>query len=122
IPIGGEDLDLYQGLPRLLAATGSEPFETVQQGEAVTEHPEPGEVVWCDDRGVTCRRWNWRQGPRTMVTDSSRNIWLLLEALGPMSRESLEAAGAHLSQVIRALCPDAEIDTTYFAPAAATAD
>ena len=31
----------------------------------VVEHPEVGEVVWRDDAGVTCRRWNWRQAPRT---------------------------------------------------------
>ncbi|MER8772928.1 hypothetical protein NKH63_30220 [Mesorhizobium sp. M0960] len=50
----------------------------------VTEHPEPGEVIWCDDAGVTCRRWNWRQGRRTMVTVDTRAMWLVLEALGPM--------------------------------------
>ncbi|MER9832252.1 phenylalanine--tRNA ligase beta subunit-related protein [Mesorhizobium sp. M0134] len=66
VPIGGEDLDLYQGVPRLLIAKGAEPFDTIQQGEMVTEHPEPGEVIWCDDAGVTCRRWNWRQGRRIM--------------------------------------------------------
>lgn len=41
VPVGGEDLDHYQGLPRLLIATGAEPFDTVQRGEPVTEHPEP---------------------------------------------------------------------------------
>ncbi|MER8509938.1 phenylalanine--tRNA ligase beta subunit-related protein [Mesorhizobium sp. M0894] len=54
------------GVPRLLIAKGAEPFDTIEQGEMVTEHPEPGEVIWCDDSGVTCRRWNWRQGRRTM--------------------------------------------------------
>src|SRR3954465_3521055 len=47
-PIGGEDLDRYVGSPRLLRATGSEPFDTVADGQAVIEHPEVGEVVWCD--------------------------------------------------------------------------
>lgn len=61
LPLGGEDLTLYSGRPRLIRATGNEPFDTTAGGEVVIEHPEPGEVVWCDDAGVTCRRWNWRQ-------------------------------------------------------------
>jgi DNA/RNA-binding domain of Phe-tRNA-synthetase-like protein len=32
------------------------------------EHPEPGEVIWRDDDGVTCRCWNWRQCVRTRIT------------------------------------------------------
>src|SRR5215211_349398 len=57
IPLGGEDLARYEGAPRLIRATGTEPFDTAADGVTVTEHPDPGEVVWCDDAGVTCRRW-----------------------------------------------------------------
>ena len=62
IPVGGEDLTRYTGAPRLIRAAGDEPFDTTADGVAMIEHPGPGEVVWCDDAGVTCRRWNWRQG------------------------------------------------------------
>src|SRR5215471_10767668 len=55
IPLGGEDLARYTSPPRLVRADGSELFDTVAGGEPVIEHPEPGEVVWCDDGGVTCR-------------------------------------------------------------------
>ena len=58
IPLGGEDLTRYTGAPRLIRATGTEPFGTAADGVGVTEYPDPGEVVWCDEAGVTCRRWN----------------------------------------------------------------
>src|SRR5215217_7832422 len=61
IPVGGEDLTHYHGAPRLVRATGEETFDTVADGRVVREQPDPGEVVWCDDGGVTCRRWNSRQ-------------------------------------------------------------
>src|SRR5215218_10313641 len=61
VPLGGEDLTRYAGPPRLVRATGEEPFDAVADGLPVVDHPDPGEVVWCDDAGVTCRRWNWRQ-------------------------------------------------------------
>ena len=63
IPLGGEDFALYAGPARLIRATGQERFDTTADGEVVVEHPDPGEVVWCDDAGVTCRRWKLAPGP-----------------------------------------------------------
>jgi DNA/RNA-binding domain of Phe-tRNA-synthetase-like protein len=109
IPVGGEDLDRIRGGMRLERATGDEPFATAAGGEEVTEHPEPGEVVWCDDEGVTCRRWNWRQGVRTRLTERSGNALFLLESLPPMTHGALEAAGVELAEALEALSPGARI-------------
>lgn len=49
----------------------------------MVEHPEIGEVVWRDDAGVTCRRWNWRQGRRTALTEESTTALFIIDALAP---------------------------------------
>jgi DNA/RNA-binding domain of Phe-tRNA-synthetase-like protein len=98
VPLGGEDLTRYAGPPRLVRATGEEPFDTVADGEGVIEHPEPGEVVWRDDEGVTCRRWNWRQGRRTALRDDTATALFILDALAPMTDEALEAAADDLAE------------------------
>ncbi|MBO1330222.1 B3/4 domain-containing protein [Streptomyces sp. VRA16 Mangrove soil] len=107
IPVGGEDLDRIRGGMRLVRATGAEDFVTVAAGERVVEHPEAGEVVWCDDEGVTCRRWNWRQGPRTCLDDTSTNALFLLEGMG--EHAGLEAAGAELAELLQKFSPGARI-------------
>ncbi|MET7617270.1 phenylalanine--tRNA ligase beta subunit-related protein [Streptomyces sp. NPDC005408] len=109
IPVGGEDTDHIKGGMRLVRATGEEPFVTVAGGEETVEHPEPGEVVWCDDEGVTCRRWNWRQGVRTRLTEQSVNALFLLEAMAPMTTGELEAAAAELAESLEKLSPGARI-------------
>ncbi|MGW6099787.1 B3/B4 domain-containing protein [Streptomyces sp. NPDC055157] len=109
IPVGGEDTDRIQGAMRLVRSTGQEPFRTVAGGEETVEHPEPGEVVWCDDEGVTCRRWNWRQGVRTRLTGESVNALFLLESLAPMTIGELEAAGTELAESLEKLSPGAQI-------------
>jgi DNA/RNA-binding domain of Phe-tRNA-synthetase-like protein len=109
IPLGGEDLAGYRGAPRLVRATGEEPFDTVAGGEPVIEHPEPGEVVWCDEAGVTCRRWNWRQGRRTALTEDTTTALFILEALAPMSDEALHAAAEDLATRLADLGPDVRI-------------
>jgi len=103
IPLGGEDLGRYVGPPRLVRATGTEPFDTVVDGAGVIEYPEVGEVVWCDEAGVTCRRWNWRQARRTQLGDDTTAAVFILDALDPMTDESLDAVAvdllAHLSRL-----------------------
>ncbi|MFG1944955.1 B3/4 domain-containing protein [Nonomuraea sp. NPDC048826] len=103
LPIGGEDLDRYSGPPRLVRATGDEASE-----EALGQ-PEPGEVIWRDDVGVTCRRWNWRQVVRTRLTEETTNAIFLLERLEPMTLEELKEAGEELADLLTRLTPEVRI-------------
>ncbi|TXT99188.1 hypothetical protein D4N07_20990 [Enterobacter hormaechei] len=107
IPVGGENLAAYSGAPRLTLADGSEPFDTFKEGESVVEHPEPGEVIWRDDLGVTCRRWNWRQGVRTRLDSQARTMWFILESLPSMPLAALEEAGQELVNNLQQLMPGA---------------
>ncbi|WUD76481.1 phenylalanine--tRNA ligase beta subunit-related protein [Streptomyces sp. NBC_00510] len=109
VPVGGEDTDHIHGGMTLVRATGDEKFETVAGGEPAVEHPEPGEVVWRDGTGVTCRRWNWRQGIRTRLTEESVNALFLLERMDPMPLADLRAAGEELAAHLGRFNPGAEV-------------
>jgi DNA/RNA-binding domain of Phe-tRNA-synthetase-like protein len=106
IPLGGEDLDEYMGYPRLIRSTGHETFETTAAGEALTEFPPMGEAIWCDDAGVTCRRWNWRQCTRTALSGQTTRVLFILDALEPCSDDALQAAADELAKVLRGLSSD----------------
>ena len=110
IPVGGEDAGAYAGTPRLTRASGEEPFDTVQAGAPHVEHPETGEVIWRDDRGVTCRRWNWRQGVRTRIEENTTAMWFVLEALDPMPISALRRAADDLLQGLQSLAPTARFE------------
>jgi DNA/RNA-binding domain of Phe-tRNA-synthetase-like protein len=116
LPIGGEDMDAYQGAARLIRAAGDEPFDTVAAGVEAVDHPEPGEVVWRDDAGVTCRRWNWRQCVRTRITESTKNALFILERLDPYPIDRLVAAGDDLAARLRAITPEVRIDSRLIGP------
>ncbi|WP_159876654.1 B3/4 domain-containing protein [Aquitalea denitrificans] len=110
VPVGGENFAAYIGVPRLLRADGSEAFDTMKQGLPVNEPPEAGEVVWCDDAGVTCRRWNWRQGVRTRLDASASRMWFILESLPAMPLSALLEAGHALRDGLLQMMPDATVD------------
>lgn len=109
IPIGGEDLTKYQGAPRLIRAHGNEVFETTDSGQPCVEHPEVGEVVWADDAGITCRRWNWRQSTRTRLTNETTDALFIFDALEPLPTPSLQSAANLLAQAVSTMGIDVTI-------------
>ncbi|KAJ5836923.1 Phenylalanyl-tRNA synthetase B3/B4 [Penicillium robsamsonii] len=108
IPFGGEDLDKYDGSPVLVRATGNEEFETFSGGKPQTELAAPGEPVWRDDSGITCRRWNWRQGPRTALTDDTSRVLFILDALEPLTDDILVQAADELGSALKSLSPEVQ--------------
>ncbi|KAF3490790.1 uncharacterized protein GIQ15_00307 [Arthroderma uncinatum] len=108
IPLGGEDLDQYDGSPYLIRATGQEQFHTSSGGEPLVENAAPGEPVWCDGSGVTCRRWNWRQCPRTALTDQTTRVFFVLDALEPLSDDALTVAADELASLLKNLSPEVQ--------------
>jgi DNA/RNA-binding domain of Phe-tRNA-synthetase-like protein len=102
IPIGGEDATGYVGAPRLVIATGVESFDTVADGQALIQHPLPGEPVWRDEQGVTCRRWNWRQCVRTRLTDHTTDAIFILDGIGPDAQDRAQRAARELVDLLAA--------------------
>jgi DNA/RNA-binding domain of Phe-tRNA-synthetase-like protein len=106
VPVGGEDLARYDGPPRLVRAAGVEPFDTLDAGGEIVEYPEPGEVIWCDNTGVTCRRWNWRQARRTQLRGDTTAALFIFDALEPISNEALDDAANDLVTLLARLGPN----------------
>lgn len=112
IPIGGENIAAYAGDPVLRRTAFDETFDTVKDGSPCSEHVPAGEVVWADELGVTCRRWNWRQGLRTRIDDATTRMWFVLERLEPMPMAALHEAGALLASTLRDMSPGVVITST----------
>jgi DNA/RNA-binding domain of Phe-tRNA-synthetase-like protein len=117
LPVGGEDLARIAGASRLTVATGAESFDTLRSGEEVVDHPSAGEVVWMDDEGVTCRRWNWRQCARTRLTEGSTDALFVLERLEPLPLSTLAKAEEALVRGLRDLGRPAELESWTLSPA-----
>jgi DNA/RNA-binding domain of Phe-tRNA-synthetase-like protein len=109
VPLGGEDADRLEGALRLTVATGDEPFDPRGDGIDV-EHVAAGEVVWRDDRGVTCRRWNWRQGRRTQLTEHTTRAFFVFDRLDGITVDELHRAAGELSELLLERWPGCGID------------
>ena len=103
VPAGGEDLDRTQGDVRLtLAGEGEAPVRLL--GEPEERPPYPGEVIYKDDLGAICRRWNWKEADRTKLTPETRRAILVIEGLPPVGAEEIAEATGTLAALIHACC------------------
>jgi DNA/RNA-binding domain of Phe-tRNA-synthetase-like protein len=103
VPVGGEDLDTLQGNV-LLTLAGENEMPVTLLGEKDARPPYPGEVIYKDDLGAMCRRWNWKEAERSKLTENTKNLVLVIETLPPVSQEVLEQATGDLATLVKTYC------------------
>ncbi|MEG3308457.1 B3/4 domain-containing protein [Streptococcus suis] len=96
LPCGAEDLDTFVGNLQLTVTEGGDEFYLI--GDETNNPTLPGEVCYKDDKGAVCRCFNWRDGERTMITDSTKNAFLVMELVNSDRVEDLENALDFISQ------------------------
>jgi DNA/RNA-binding domain of Phe-tRNA-synthetase-like protein len=82
IPVGGDDLAHIGSILELRPAHGNENF--IPLGASDSEQPTPGELIYvcADSENVMCRRWNWRNGNLTAITQQTQSIVMNIDGLG----------------------------------------
>ncbi len=98
-PVGGEDIDKFDGDNRLTIADGDEEFITY--GSDKSEPPYPSEVVYKDDAGAICRCFNWRESVRTMLTEETVNAFMCVEMTNADRLDDLNACLDELAEMIQ---------------------
>jgi DNA/RNA-binding domain of Phe-tRNA-synthetase-like protein len=105
VPVGGEDLDAVSGDVDLRFAGESEPaVRLLGEPPESARPPKAGEVIYADDLGALCRRWNWKEADRTKLTEKTTRGFLVVEALPPVGRAELEAALGDLAGLVERYC------------------
>ena len=99
LPVGAEDLDKMQGDLELTFAEGTEDYTPL--GEEENDPPQKGEVIYRDDFGVICRRWNWREGDRTKIMSDTKNAVVVIESIAYIS---IKEAVEELADLIKNYC------------------
>src|SRR2546423_1477423 len=97
-----EDLSIHSERPPTLDKLIAEREQVARARWNGTElSQKPGEVVYADATKVLCRRWNWRQDARSLITPETRQAIVTLQANGA---GDVEAAAADLAELIGTFC------------------
>src|SRR6476469_3975142 len=103
LPVGGEDLDKIVGNVQLTRAGNDEPAIFLL-GEKEARAPRAGEIIYKDEAGAICRRWNWKEADRTKLTQETKNAFIVIESLPPVPRDTVETASRELADLVKQYC------------------
>ena len=119
-PVGGDDLNLAGDCLELRYADGSENFTPLGR-PGVTENPVPGEIIYvvAESKEVMCRRWNWRNGHNTLISEDTQNIIMNIDILGDDSEKRAIAVRDRVAKMLEEYC-QAETVTTLLTPSQPT--
>ena len=82
LPLGADDLDKVTPPLAFRYAREGDSFVDMAEAGEEPEAPKPGEVVYADAAHVLCRRWNWRQDARTLITPATTRAIVTVQANG----------------------------------------
>ncbi len=103
VPVGGEDLDSLKGDIVLRFAKDDEPAIHLL-GESEAKAPNAGEVIYADNIGAICRRFNWKEAERSKLTAQTKRAVLVVEALPPVDENQVKAALDELRDLAERFC------------------
>jgi DNA/RNA-binding domain of Phe-tRNA-synthetase-like protein len=105
MPLGADDLDKVVPPLAFRAARDGDSFvdmsDAAEDGAGEPEAPKPGEVVFADATKVLCRRWNWRQDARSLITPETTRAVVTVQSNGA---GDVEAGAADLMELIGRFC------------------
>jgi lysyl-tRNA synthetase class 2 len=112
-PVGGDDVMRASGSLELRYADGSETFTPLGNPD-VKEQPVPGEVIYvvAESKEVMCRRWNWRNGHATRITEDTRVIVMNIDGLGEDSETRSTVTRDRVARMLEGYC-QAKVTTTF---------
>jgi DNA/RNA-binding domain of Phe-tRNA-synthetase-like protein len=82
LPLGADDLGRVTPPLAFRYAREADSFvDMAEEGDA-PEAPKAGEVVYADAAHVLCRRWNWRQDARSLITPQTSRAVVTVQSNG----------------------------------------
>lgn len=90
LPVGAEDIDTFVGDLKLTITEGGDEFFLIGSDENAPTLQ--GELCYKDEKGAVCRCLNWRDGERTMITDKTKNAFIVIELLDESRIDALNEA------------------------------
>jgi DNA/RNA-binding domain of Phe-tRNA-synthetase-like protein len=116
LPVGGDDIHRAGKILELRFADGSERF-TPLNDPVKTDHADPEEIIYVvtETKEIMCRRWNWRNGFQTRITEETEALVMNIDGLGEDSESRTVSIRDRVARMLEQYC-NAEVETTLLTP------
>ena len=99
LPVGAHDIDKFD-------AKGIEIREAIETDEFIpfgsieVEHPDLGETIYVSGSDVKTRRWTWRQGENSKITEESKNIFFPIDGFSDFNKGNVLLLQKELADIL----------------------
>lgn len=87
LPVGIHDMDKFKG--DIMIRRAMEGDEFVPFGSNEIQSPDEEEFVYVSENEVKTRKWTWRQGEKSKVTEESKNFFIPIDGFAHNSNDVL---------------------------------
>lgn len=88
IPLGIHDIDRFKKDIEIRRATKDDWF--IPFGSEEKEQAEEDEIIYVSGHDIKTRRWTWRQGENSKITEDTKNVFIPLDAFLENKESMLE--------------------------------
>lgn len=89
IPVGVHDISKFtNGVVMIRKATTDDVFVPFNSTEV--EHADEGEIVYASGNDIKTRRWTWRQGENSKVTENAKDFFIPIDGFVSNKEEVLK--------------------------------
>ena len=103
MPVGADDLAKVVSPLGFRFARPGDTFIALGDETQEPDPPAPGEVVYADAEKLLCRRWNWYQDARSLISATTSSAVLTVQALEPTAA-LVEEAVTELCALLATYC------------------
>jgi DNA/RNA-binding domain of Phe-tRNA-synthetase-like protein len=115
LPVAVFDRGNINGPITVSFATGAEPFNDL--GSTGSVHPDPGEVIFVDGKGVvSARRWCWRQSAGSATGAATTDALIVVEGHHDTADRDAESALADLASLLASYQPRSRTERFVLSP------
>jgi DNA/RNA-binding domain of Phe-tRNA-synthetase-like protein len=116
LPVGGDDIRRAGKILELRFADGSERFTPLNDPEK-TDQPDPEEMIYVvmETKEIMCRRWNWRNGFHTRITEETEAMVMNIDGLGENSEKRAISVRNRVAEMLEQYC-SAQVEMALLTP------
>ena len=108
LPIGIHDIDNFKGDIEIRKGKETDTFTPFGGGEI--EHPEENEYVYVSGDEIKTRKWTWRQGEKSKITENSKNLFIPIDGFIDQNKEEVLKIQKEITRFLKENY-DVEIET-----------
>lgn len=98
LPLGVHDIDKFSSNIEIRESNKNDEF--IPFGSNIIEHLDDSEIIYVSGNDVKTRRWTWRQGENSKITNDSKNLFIPIDGFSDINKDKVISLQNELVKIL----------------------